>query len=470
MPITPCGSPTRRSTRVASSRGLIDSMLVRKPQQLLLGAALSCLLLAGCSGVNTQRDVVDNGTSGTPSSQQLPPGPTFVVGMGDSYMSGEAGQWATNTTTWTTNAGWDVGTPAAVYGKTQLSGPGPYTGCHRAASAPMNYPSSSQLQSINLACSGAITNTVPQAGVTPTLFKPGIDFYPSNGPVDRPNPSADSEGVGQAQLLYEAAKAHRVSIITLSIGGNDAGFADVIQSCLQNFVLFKYCKDEKANTDRISPEALDALSAKAKGAVDNIETAMSAAGYRASDYKVVYQLPPAPLPQSKDIRYAERTNRQTTGGCGFYNADIDWLLDSYGSALRSAFTSGAQYASADGALNLVVVDNTELFAGHRLCEDKANRTGDGTGNPPPTKSPDTFTTTEWVRGISITQAVGPTTDQSTAAMHPMYWGQRALAACAARASAAMPANPSFTKVTCGLDGPARLVDGVPAVKVTGSSG
>lgn len=181
--------------------------------------------------------------------------------------------------------------------------------------------------------------------------------------------------------------------------------------------------------------------------------------------KIVYQLPPMPIPLGGDMRYWEDANRQTTGGCGFWNTDIAWVLGTFAPALKQAFIAGARLGSSAGQ-NVAVIDNTELFQGHKLCQNGATRTADGTGAPPPTNAPDTFTTTEWVRGISVIQAEEAFTDQTTVGMHPMFWGQRALAACAATASVQMPATPSFSQYTCSLSNPTTLVDGTPAVSVS----
>ena len=130
------------------------------------------------------------------------------VGVGDSYISGEAGRWAGNssnpaqTDALGPSAYLDAGTGEAI------------AGCHRSTSAEIGIGT---LASANLACSGAATATVPYtAGVD---FKPGLDFYD------------DGHGhVGQALALQRFAAGHRVALVAVSIGGNDFHFASIVTS------------------------------------------------------------------------------------------------------------------------------------------------------------------------------------------------------------------------------------------------
>lgn len=208
---------------------------------------------------------------------------SWVVGIGDSYMSGEGGRWATNTSAMTSNQGYQIGTAKQVYGDTAADSTSIYRGCHRAASAPMAF-SDPGWHSQNLACSGAQTFTVASAPET-TYFKPGVDFEKVQ--------TADGRiGTGQAAQLQEFATTHNVKAITLSIGGNNAGFADVTSSCVADYLIYTYCSDQKAQQDRVTPAAKATLVDQLDKALENVHTAMSNAGYSTSDYRVVYQLPP----------------------------------------------------------------------------------------------------------------------------------------------------------------------------------
>lgn len=73
-----------------------------------------------------------------------------------------------------------------------------------------------------LACSGAKTGTFTDSSGS---FKPGLDFY-DNGAGNR----------GQAALLQSFAANHNVTMVVVSIGGNDFNFAYIIQSYVTDFL------------------------------------------------------------------------------------------------------------------------------------------------------------------------------------------------------------------------------------------
>lgn len=400
--------------------------------------AVAATVLAGCS---TTQSSTPSALANFPVQSDNEVGEKWVVGMGDSYMSGEAGQWATNTTARTSNGGWQVGSAAQVYGSTAAAGDSIYRGCHRAASAPMNFGGDWKYE--NIACSGATTETVASESQT-EYFKPGIDFK-------EVQTSDGQTGYGQAKALEEFAKTHTVDVIVLSIGGNDAGFGDVINDCVKAFLLATpgsdYCKDKAQQKEQVTAAAKERLTAKVSGAIANISTAMTNAGYSASEYRIVYQLPPAPIAPSSELRWGQTYSRAAIGGCGIYNKDIDWLLNTYAPFIRSAMTEGAyRAAESGGQSDIRVVDNTELFDGHLLCQDGATRM-DGEGNPPPES---TQINTEWVRLISIGDAKWRSNkDALTEPVHPMYWGQRALAGCN-RAAANSPNGEGPQMFTCTL--------------------
>ena len=96
---------------------------------------------------------------------------------------------------------------------------------------------------LNLACSGARTSTTVCSDGT---NKPGIDFYNSGGRK------------GQALLLQEFASTNNVRMVVLSIGGNDFGFASIVQQCVTNFLtsfsfLPNYCYDDASVASRLLP-------------------------------------------------------------------------------------------------------------------------------------------------------------------------------------------------------------------------
>ncbi|MFI6431273.1 hypothetical protein [Rhodococcus oryzae] len=204
----------------------------------------------------------------------VPAGPTASVSMGDSYMSGEAGRWKGNSLTtsgsrdgtdraWT-GSGYD---PTRVYGSTSANG------CDRSDSAEVNSAASVAQTRINLACSGAVTANIFRAANGGQAFK-------GEAP--------------QADQLAAVAAANKVKLITLSIGGNDLGFADVISTCVQDYLVwYSYCNDDQqAAVDGKMNAAMDGVAKS----IDEIRAVMSGAGYAAADYRVVLQSAPSPTP------------------------------------------------------------------------------------------------------------------------------------------------------------------------------
>ena len=96
-------------------------------------------------------------------------GPQWIVSVGDSAISGEAGRWAGNTDGSSANVD-ALGSTAYFDNATNSAEKIP--GCHRSKSAEVYIGGG--VNGMNLACSGARTYTqTPGSGD----FKPGLDFY-----------------------------------------------------------------------------------------------------------------------------------------------------------------------------------------------------------------------------------------------------------------------------------------------------
>src|SRR6476619_2362323 len=157
-------------------------------------------------------------------------GAPWIVSVGDSAISGEAGRWAGNTNQSSSNV--DALGPTAYYDNgTNTAEQIP--GCHRSKSAEVYIGSG--VNGKNLACSGARTSTqTPGSGD----FKPGLDFY------------SDSSGrQGQARMLQTFAATNNVKAVTVLIGANYFNFADIVQSCITNWLTSpswwkNYCSDD----------------------------------------------------------------------------------------------------------------------------------------------------------------------------------------------------------------------------------
>ena len=338
---------------------------------------------------------------------------SWVVTLGDSAISGEAGRWAGNTNQSYTKV--DAGGSGA-YNEGQPSEPIP--GCHRSTAAEAHIGSDTAgnpVSSLNLACSGARTSSrIGDDGA----WKPGIDFFD------------DGTGrKGQALQLQEFATTHDVEAVTVLIGANDFGFADILTQCVLNWATSpswwkNYCHDDSSIRSRFTPAAIDARTNDVAGALTRVGQAMTAAGYAPSDYSVIVQTYSSPLPRGGQIRYSENGwTRQSIGGCGVWNRDADWANDTVVVAMNQAVTVGLQRS---GLQNAVVLDMARALDGRRLCENTVGLLEErGVAN---WQSAGAVDQTEWVSQVrTFTTLVGPY--QLQEGMHPSYWGQLALRNC-----------------------------------------
>ncbi len=360
-----------------------------------IACVLLCLAVAGPAAA-------DGPGVGTPT----------VVTLGDSAISGEAGRWAgnTNMAAWRvdalgSSAYWDTPTGESI------------PGCHRSKAAQAHIGGG--VASLNLACSGAKTST----GGTGSgeNFKPGIDFY--TGP----------KGVGQALALQEYAKTHNVKTVVVMIGANNYGFAAIVERCVTNWVTSpswwkNYCSDDSDMTSRFTATRQTAETANVRGALERVAQAMTNAGYASSQYSILAQTYWSPIPRGPQIRYPESGwTRQSVGGCGAWNRDLNWANDTVVEAMNSTTeNAAAQFAAQSGRPVTRVLDLQNALDGRRLCENTVGLLEEvGLGS---WQDPRAVDRTEWVAQIrTVTTLVPPY--QLQEASHASYWGQKAMRNC-----------------------------------------
>ncbi|MFL6157043.1 MAG: hypothetical protein ACJ72D_13160, partial [Marmoricola sp.] len=236
-------------------------------------------------------------------------GNPWIVSVGDSYISGEAGRWAGNT-----NNGESIhdALGSTAYYDNATNTAEQINRCHRSKAAEIIIGGG--VNSLNLACSGAKTAT----DASGSDFKPGLDFYSSGG------------NQGQALMLQNFAATHNVKMVQVSIGGNNFNFAGIVTQCVVDFLGSPswwpdYCKDDNVVTSNFSTTAVNARRAEIAGALVNIRTAMRNAGYADGSWTLVTSNYMSPIPTSSGFRYSDSGyTRQNTGGCGFWNADADY--------------------------------------------------------------------------------------------------------------------------------------------------
>jgi hypothetical protein len=341
-------------------------------------------------------------------------GAPWVVTVGDSYISGEAGRWAGNTNGSSSNI--DALGSTAYYDNATNTGE-QIPRCHRSKSDEAYIGGG--VNGKDLACSGAKTSTFFDSSGN---FKPGLDFY------------SDSSGnEGQALLLQQFAAGHNVTLVPLSIGGNNFNFASIVQSCVTDFLTSpswwpNYCNDDSSVTSNFTSSNVATQTTAIKNAILNIRQAMANAGYADSAYTILVQDYESPIPNGAGFRYSQSGyTRQSTGGCGFWNADANWAnstaLPTIDSAVKNA-------AAQTGLANVKVLELSSAFNGRRLCENTVGlleEEGLATW-----QSPGAVDKTEWINQIR-TASTAFSDYYIQESLHPNYWGQLALRSCVRQA-------------------------------------
>jgi hypothetical protein len=381
-------SPQRAARRRPSRAVLVATALVS-----VLGS-----LLVGVTGAASAS--ADGPGAGAP----------WVVSIGDSYVSGEAGRWAGSTNLGSRRA--DALGPTAYFDDATGTAEQMH-GCHRSRS--QEGAIGGAVHSVSFACSGAKTSTYR---TITGQFKPGVDFA-DDGP-DRQ---------GQAAMLRGFARTHDVRMVLVGIGGNDFGFATVIASCVGDFLASSvlhpnYCADDPWVRASFTAAHVAAVRARVSGALQNVRTAMRQAGYADSSWTMVVQNYASPIPPAAGFRYGQsKLARQAIGGCGFWNRDADWANRT---ALATINATVRAAVLASGVTGVKQLDLSASLNGRRLCEK-----GVGLYEEEGLRSwtaPGAVDRTEWVNQIrTVTTAVG--SYQLQESLHPNYWAQLALRSC-----------------------------------------
>lgn len=334
----------------------------------------------------------------------------WVVTLGDSAISGEAGRWAGNTNTDAYHV--DALGPTAYYDNSTNTAE-QITHCHRSKSAEAYIGGG--VGGLNLACSGARTYTHFDG----SDFKPGLDFY------------SDANGnVGQALALQQFAQSHYVNAVTVLIGANNYNFANILQTCLVDWYTSpswwpNYCKDDSTLQSYFSPANVANQTAAIEGSLLNVRRAMRNAGYGDSSWTMLVQTYSDPVPYGSQFRYPESGfTRQWTGGCGFWNADADWANNTIVPTINNSVRNAASWS---GISNIKIVDDQWALYGHRLCENTVGLLEEvGLTD---WWQPNAADWTEWVSQVRTSSTCCGSPYQLQEDGHPNYWGQLALRNC-----------------------------------------
>jgi hypothetical protein len=358
-------------------------------------------------------------------------GSPWTVSVGDSYISGEAGRWAGNTNE---SSSWIDALGSTAYYDNSTNTGERIAHCHRSKSAEVYIGGS--VKGENLACSGAKTYTFSEE----ETFKPGLDFYNSGGKE------------GQALMLQHFAAAHNVKLVSVSIGGNNFNFAGIVQACLEDWLFTpewwpSYCSEESYVTKNFTSSNVTKVKGEINTALKNVAQAMTNAGYSSSQYTILVQTYPSPIPNGSGFRYPQSGyTRQEIGGCGLWNKDANYANSTMLPTIDSTVTGAA---AASGLSNVKTMEIGSAFNGRRLCENTVGlleERGISTW-----KAAGAQDKTEWINQIRTVSTFGGTYELQED-IHPNYWGQLALRNCLRQAyNGGVPKGGTCTISSTGLD-------------------
>ncbi len=213
------------------------------------------------------------------------------------------------------------------------------------------------------------------------------------------------------------------------IGANNYGFAAIVERCVTNWVTSpswwkNYCSDDSDMTSRFTSTRIAAETANVRAALQRVSQAMGNAGYDASQYTILAQTYWSPIPRGPQIRYPESGwTRQSVGGCGAWNRDLNWANDTVVAAMNKTTRDAA---ATSGLPNVRILDMQNALDGRRLCENTVGLLEEvGLGSWQDAAAVDR---TEWVAQIrTVTTLIPPY--QLQEASHASYWGQLAMRNC-----------------------------------------
>lgn len=237
--------------------------------------------------------------------------PTAVVSLGDNGISGEgAGDYEPGTRG--ENGNW----------------------CHRSVNALVHKTKLAE-KTINIACSGSNSAHVSLAGT-----------------------EHNTEG-SQAKRLAVIAKEYRVTTVIVRVGSNDdPAFSPTVVGCIRAYLY----PDKPRCSDSLRtewPQRLVAMAPKVRTAMNDVKTAMSSAGYAASDYNLVLTSYSSPITERMDPALQPKS-------CPFRLSDARWARVEATPQLNQALRGVARQVGAR------FLDLGRATENHEACSGGAN--------------------------------------------------------------------------------------------------
>jgi hypothetical protein len=159
-------------------------------------------------------------------------------------------------------------------------------------------------------------------------------------------------------------------------------------------------------------------------AIQGIKTAMAK---QTTPYNIVVHNYPGTLASGSKMREGGKLARQLNFGCGFSDEDAAWANDTLLPAINKTVADAVTEVRNSGSTNVYLLDISQAFNGHRLCEKSAYLVGQYKPGYGWVKGTDRDSV-EWMTQIRLASAAGPFMIQE--GLHPNYWGQLALRSCA----------------------------------------
>ena len=226
-------------------------------------------------------------------------------------------------------------------------------------------------------------------------------------------------------------------MVVVSIGGNDFNFASIVQQCVTDFLASPswwkdYCNDDCSVTANFTAANVAAVAGPHRHGVRR--TSARPCATRATPTaagRCSCRTTPRRSRRGSGFRYGESGyTRQSTGGCGFWNADADWANNT---ALPTINSGGDRRRDRRRDRQPARPSTSpSAFNGRRLCE---NTVGlyEEKGLTSWTQA-GAVDKTEWVnqiRTVSTCCSNSPYYIQES--LHPNYWAQLATRSCVRQA-------------------------------------
>ena len=111
-------------------------------------------------------------------------------------------------------------------------------------------------------------------------------------------------------MLQHFAATHNVKLVAVSIGGNNFNFASIVQTCVEDWLLSpswwpNYCNDDSSVTSNFTASNVSKVKGEITTAIKNVAQAMTNAGYSSSQYTILVQDYPSPIPLGSGFRYSQ---------------------------------------------------------------------------------------------------------------------------------------------------------------------